>query len=217
MLFSAKAFTQRPNTGMWLNAQVPVSFTKKWQWHNDVSYRTLGNSVAPLQYEYRTGLRYNINTIWSVAAGSAFFRTRNGFLKQHDEFGKEFRLWQELTYRKNITKPFQLYIRLRTEQRNFAATSTKAAYYANRYRIKLQPQYQFNKHWALQVADEYMQQSVNSSLNFDQNRLFVNAVYLLPHQTSVSTGYMWVKRPENISQHILNITFQKTILLHGKQ
>lgn len=217
LLLSAKTFSQRPTTGIWLNAQVPVSFTKKWQWHNDVSYRTLGNSVAPLQYEYRTGLRYNINTSWSAASGSAFFFTRNGFLKQHDEFGKEFRLWQELAYRKNITKPFQLYIRLRTEQRNFAATSTKAGYHAFRYRIRTQLQQQLNRRWAIQIADEYFQQHTYSKWSFDQNRLFVNAVYLLPHQTSVSTGYMWVKRPENTSQHILNITFQKTILLHGKQ
>lgn len=202
---------------MWLNANVPVSFTKKWQWHNDISYRTLGNSITPLQYEYRTGLRYNINAAWSVTAGTAFFFTKNDFIKAHKEFGKEFRLWQEAAYRKNITKPFQIYIRLRTEQRSFASTSTKAAYHANRYRIKLQPQYQFNKHWALQLADEYMQQSVNRFCNFDQNRLIINAVRLLPLQTTVSAGYMWVKRPQNISQHILNISFQKTISLHAKQ
>ncbi len=81
----------------------------------------------------------------------------------------------------------------------------------------MQTQYQFNKHWALQVADEYMQQSASSILSFDQNRLIVNAVYLLPQQTTVSAGYMWVKRPGNISQHILNISFQKPISLHAKQ
>ncbi len=202
---------------MWLNANVPVSFSKKIQWHNDISYRTLGNAITPLQYEYRTGLRYNINKVWSVTAGTAFFFTKNDFIKEHKEFGREFRLWQELAYKKNITQSFQIYLRLRTEQRNFAATSTKASYNANRYRIKMQTQYQFNKHWALQVADEYMQQSASSILSFDQNRLILNAVYLLPQQTTVSAGYMWVKHPGNISQHILNISFQKPISLHAKQ
>lgn len=202
---------------MWLNANVPVSFTKKWQWHNDVSYRTLGSSITTLQYEYRTGLRYNINTVWSIAAGTAFFRTRNGFLKQHDEFGKEFRLWQELAYRKNITKPFQLYIRLRTEERKFAATSTKTTYHAFRYRIRTQLQQQLNKHWAVQVADEYFQQLAHSKWSFDQNRVLVNIVYFRTLQTSIAAGYMWLLWPANSNQHILNISFQKNILLHGKQ
>ena len=202
---------------MWLNAQVPVSFTKKWQWHNDVSYRTLGNSVAPLQYEYRTGVRYNINNVWSVTAGTAFFFTRNDFLKQHDEFGREFRLWQELAYRKNITKPFQIYVRLRTEQRNFAATSTKAAFHAFRYRIRTQLQQQLNKRWAIQFVDEYFQQHAHSTWSYDQNRAMANAVYSVNPQTNVTAGYMWLRWPAHSSQHILTITFQKTILLHGKQ
>jgi hypothetical protein len=201
---------------MWLNANMPVSFTKKWQWHNDVSYRTLGSSVAPLQYEYRTGIRYSFTNVWSATAGTAFFFTRNGFSKQHDEFVKEFRLWQELAYRKNFTKTFQLYIRLRTEQRNFSASSTKAAYHAFRYRIRTQLQQQLNKRWAVQVVDEYFQQH-RSNWSFDQNRLITNAVYSIDKQTTISAGYMWLRWPANSSQHILNIGFQKNITLNGKQ
>lgn len=202
---------------MWLTAQFPVSLNKKWQWHNDASYRTLGNSIAPLQYLYRNGLRYNINTNWGAAAGVAFFFTRTTFLNQNDEFAKEFRLWEETTYKTSFNKKLQSFSRLRIEQRSFAATTSKSAYHAFRYRIKTQLQQQLNKHWALQFADEYMQQSVNNSLSFDQNRLIVNAAYLLPKELIITTGYMWLKRPANISQHILNISFQKTLSFHAKQ
>lgn len=202
---------------MWLNVQLPVSLNKTWQWHNDASYRTLGNSIAPLQYLYRTGLRYSINKQWSAAAGTAFFFTRTTFLKQNDEFAKEFRFWEEATYKTAFNKKLQSFSRLRIEQRSFASTTSKASYNAFRYRIKTQLQQQLNKHWALQLADEYMQQSINNTLSFDQNRLMANAAYSLPNQLMITAGYMWVKRPANISQHILNISFQKTLSFHAKQ
>jgi Protein of unknown function (DUF2490) len=217
LLFSVQLFSQRPVTGMWLTAQVPVSLHKKWQLHNDASYRTLGNSIAPLQYLYRTGLRYNINNNWNTAAGAAFFFTRTTFSKQNDEFAKEFRLWGEVSYKTIVSQKLQSFSRFRIEQRNFAGTTSKPAYHAFRYRIKTQLQQQLNKHWALQVADEYMQQAVNNSLSFDQNRVMANALYVLPQQLTISAGYLWVIRPANISQHILNISFQKTLSLHAKQ
>ena len=217
LLFSVQLFSQRPVTGMWLSAQLPVSLNKKWQWHNDASYRTLGNSIAPLQYLYRTGLRYNINDKFTTAAGVAFFFTRTTFSKQNDEFAKEFRLWGEATYKLNVAPKLQSFSRLRIEQRNFSGTSSKSPYHAIRYRIKTQLQQQVNKHWALQVADEYMEQSVNNSLSFDQNRVLVNAVYLLPKQLTITAGYLWVNRPAHISQHLLNISIQKALSFHAKQ
>ncbi len=217
LLFSAQLFSQRPVTGMWLTAQLPVSLNKKWQWHNDASYRTLGNSAAPLQYLYRTGLRYTINNNWNTAAGVAFFFTRTTFSKQNDEFAKEFRLWEEVTFNKDVANHLQSFSRLRIEQRCFAGTVSKPSYHAFRYRVKTLLQQQLNKHWALQLADEYMQQSVNNSLSFDQNRVIANASYLLPQQLTITAGYMWVIRPANISQHILNVSFQKTLSLHAKQ
>jgi Protein of unknown function (DUF2490) len=217
LLLTVKLVAQRPHTGMWLNAQLPVSLSKKWQWHNDASYRTLGTAIAPLQYEYRTGIRYHFNTVWSVTAGTAFFFTRNGFSKQQDEFAKERRMWQELAFKKNMAPAVQLYIRLRSEERNFAATSTKNSYHAFRWRIRTQLQQQLSRHWALQLADEYMQQYIQGNGSFDQNRLLCNAVYSLQPHSSIAAGYMWLRWPAAVSQHILNISFQKNISLHGKQ
>ncbi len=217
LLFSAQLFSQRPVTGMWLTAQLQVSLNKKWQLHNDASYRTLGNAVAPLQYLYRTGLRYNINNNWNTAAGVALFFTRTTFSRQNDEFAKEFRLWAEAGYKTAFNQKLQSFYRLRIEQRNFESTASKQSYHAFRYRIKTQLQQQLNKHWALQIADEYMQQAVNNSLSFDQNRVIATAVYFLPQQITLSAGYIWVLRPSNISQHIVNISFQKTVTFHAQQ
>jgi hypothetical protein len=213
---TAKVLAQRPTTGMWVSTNISLSVTKKWQVHNDVSYRTLGSSIAPLQYLYRTGVRYNFNKEASTAAGFAFFATRNGFLKSYDEFGKEFRLWQEFTYRKNLTSAFQLFFRLRTEQRNFEATSDKAAHHTFRYRLRLQLQQQLNNHFALQVVDEYMQQHEKGHWYFDQNRVITNIIYAINPETNFSFGYMWLRWPASSNQHILNIGFQKNILLYAK-
>lgn len=217
LLISANAFSQRPVTGIWLTAQLPISLNKKWQWHNDASYRTLGNSIAPLQYLYRTGLRYSINNNWNTAAGVAFFFTRTTFSKQNDEFAKEFRFWEEVIFKKDITHKIQSLSRFRIEQRNFAATSAKALYHAFRYRLKTQLQQNVSKKWVLQLADEYMQQYAHKAWSFDQNRILLNAVYALPNQATVTAGYMWLRWPAHSSQHILNISFQKTLSLHAKQ
>jgi hypothetical protein len=208
---------QRPNTGMWLTINTPVNISKKWQWHNDASYRTLGSSVAPLQYLYRTGIRYNFNDEWSSTLGVALFYTRNGFTKQNEEFGKEQRLWQELAYRKNITIPFQIYVRLRTEQRYFSTTTTSQAHHAFRYRVRVQLQQKFTQKFALQLANEYLQQRNGNLWQFDQNRSLINAVYFMNEQTNITVGYMYLLWPANSQQHILNINFQKMIQAHAKR
>jgi uncharacterized protein (DUF2267 family) len=202
---------------MWLAAQFPVSINKKWQWHNDGGYRTLGNSVAPLQYLYRTGLRCNVNKSWGTAAGVAFFFSRTTFSKQNDEFAKEFRFWQEVTFKKEIIKNLQSLSRLRIEQRSFAVTTTKASYHTFRYRLRTQLQQKISNKWSLQLADEYMQQYAHKAWSFDQNRLITNAAYSFNKQTQFLAGYMWLRWPAHSSQHILNIGFQKTISFHAKQ
>ncbi len=202
---------------MWLSAQLPVQFNNKWQWHNDGGYRTLGNSVSVLQYFYRTGLRYNLNKNWSVAAGVACFASRTTFTKQNHEFANEFRFWEEVNYKTALTKKTQLSTRLRIEQRSFAATSSKISYHAFRYRVKSQIQQTLSSKWAVQIADEYMQQYDHSTLSFDQNRLITNAVYFLNNKTQINLGYMWLQWPAHSAQNILTLSFQKTISLHAKQ
>jgi Protein of unknown function (DUF2490) len=216
VLFAVALFGQRPATGIWATAVVPININSKWQIHNDASYRTLGNSASLLQYLHRTGIRYNINSNWSAALGVAAVFTRSSFTKENDEFARELRLWQEALYKTNLTKKLQLQTRLRTEERWFKATNTKASYNAFRYRLRAQLQQKFTAKWAALIADEYMQQHAKSNWSFDQNRLIVSGVYFLNAQTQLQAGYLWLRFPANSSQHIVNLTFQKTISLHAK-
>ncbi|MFM2326574.1 MAG: hypothetical protein RIR31_776 [Bacteroidota bacterium] len=216
LLFSLQNFAQRPATGTWLTLQLPVQLNSKWQIHNDGGYRTLGNSITPLQYFYRTGLRYNISKNLSAAAGVAFFFTRTTFSKQNDEFGREFRFWEELNYKTNLSKKTQWQTRLRIEQRNYAATSNKAAYHAFRYRIRTQLQQKIAAKWTAVLAGEYMQQYARSNWAFDQNRLILNGIYTFNKHTQLQGGYMWVRWPANSSQHLFTLLLQKTITLNAK-
>jgi len=40
-------------------------------------------------------------------------------------------------------------------------------------------------------------------------------VYSFTPKTKLVAGYMWVLRPQNASQHILSLNFQKTIVIHA--
>jgi Protein of unknown function (DUF2490) len=216
LLFAVALFGQRPAKGIWVTAVAPINISSKWQIHNDVSYRTLGSSASLLQYLHRTGIRYNITSNWSATLGVAATFTRSSFAKENHEFARELRLWQEALYKTNLTKQLQLQTRLRTEERWFEATNTKASSHAFRYRLRAQLQQKFTAKWAALIADEYMQQHAKGNWSFDQNRLIISGVYFLNAQTQLQAGYLWFRLPANTSQHIVNLTFQKTISLHGK-
>jgi hypothetical protein len=207
---------QRPSTGAWLAVYAPLNFSKHWQLHNEGGYRTLGTSAEPLQYLYRTGIRYNFNKQWSTTAGVAFFFTRTSFSKTNDEFGHEFRLWQEMNYQHRINEKLHWQIRIRPEQRFFEATSVKTKYTAYRFRIRPGLTQKLNEKWSVQLADEYMRQQAHQKFSFDQNRLMLSALYHFNKTTQLQGGYMWLRWP-NDNQHILAISFTKTISLYGKQ
>jgi long-subunit fatty acid transport protein len=205
---------QRPETGQWYTLNLPGNFSKHWQWHNDASYRTLATSFRPLQYLYRTGLRYNFNKQWSSAAGVAFFFTKTDFDKAHHEFGNEFRFWQEVLYSHSLNGKLQLLLRLRTEQRFFASTSKKEKFTGYRFRLRTGINQKLNDKWSLQLTNEYMRQIAHHKFSFDQNRLTFSGIYYFNTTTQLQTGYMWIKWTD-ASQQILTLSFTKTISLHG--
>ena len=206
---------QRPKDGIWLTLYTPVNFSPHWQWFNDIGYRSLGISTSAIQYYYRTAARYSFNKRWSVAAGTAFFFTRTRFTKENDEFGHEFRLWEEVNHLHSVNKKLQLLVRARTEQRFFASTSVKDKYTA--YRLRLRPglNQKINNKWSLQLTDEYMRQLANHQFSYDQNRFTVSGIYHFNDNNQLQTGYLWLKWPKE-NQHILTITFTKTISFHGE-
>jgi hypothetical protein len=209
------AFAQMPGNGSWLTLQLPVQLNKKWQWHNDAGYRTIGMHTAGHQYFYRTGLRYQFNTHWNSAAGIALFYTRTSYSKQNQAFGREFRLWQEVNNQQPIAAQTVLQNRLRVEQRFFAATQQSSAFNAWRLRYRMALVHRFSNKWGLQLSEEYMAQKRSSSkLLFNQNRVAIAGLYQWHPHTQLQAGYMWLLWPQS-QQHIFQFTFYQQIVLHA--
>lgn len=215
LIMNSTSAQQRPETGIWTAINLHVNFSKHWQWHNDAGYRTFGTSVDPLQFLYRTGIRYNFNKQTSTAAGIASFFTKANFDKSQHEFGSEFRFWEEIVHQRALNKKLQLLLRFRAEQRFFAATSIKDKYTGYRFRLRPGFNQRLSDKWSLQLIDEYMRQVANEKFSFDQNRLTFSGIYQFNRSAQLQGGYMWLKWP-NSHQHILTFTFTKVISLNGK-
>jgi hypothetical protein len=214
--FQEQVYCQRPAAGNWLTVQLPVQLNTHWQIHTDFNFRTLGNSANALQRLHRVGLRYIFNKHWSTTIGGALASTRTTYSKENDVFAREFRFWEELNYKIAVGNGLTFQTRIRTEERSFAATASKEAYQAFRYRIKPQLQQQITPKWAVLVADEYMEQHAHNKWSFDQNRFIVNGIYLLNKQTQLQAGYMWLQWPQHSAQNIIMLSLQKNISLHAK-
>lgn len=208
-------YAQRPSTGAWFTANLPVKISSKWQMHNDAGYRTLGSAIAVSQYLYRTGFRYHINSLLSTSAGVAFFSSRTSFEKQNREFGSEFRTWQEIFHEKQISSRLQWQNRCRSEQRFFAGTETKERFTAHRFRLRSSMICKCMKKWSVNISEEYFRQFEKGDFSFDQNRAVATAIYHFSKSTQLQGGYMWLLWPQNSSQHILTFALYKTISYHG--
>lgn len=207
---------QQPPIGIWISPQVMLNLNNKWQLYNEGGYRTISTTTAAYQTLYRTGVKYFFNEHWSTTLGLAFFFTRTNYKKTNHEFGKEFRMWQEINYKKKFTEKFNLQNRLRTEERFFEATAGKASYNAFRLRNRVTGTLMFSGRWGVQLADEYMQQYDHKNFSFNQNRLIAVAVLQADKTTQLQGGYIWFARPE-FSQHIITFTIQKSFLLHAHE
>lgn len=217
LLMMAKfSFGQLPSTSIWLTAQLPVNFSSKWQWYNDITYKTLGIDTRAYQRFYRTGLRYTFSNTWNAAGGVGFFTTNVSTDKHNDEFGKEFRLWQEINYQTGNKKKLSVQNRFRIEERFFKATSTKPAFNI----LNLTPRVSFTKYvskkWDILLGEEYFEEVYEKKFIFNQNRLITAGLYNLNKTTQFQGGYIWVLR-KSVSVHVLQLTYRKLILLYGKK
>ena len=214
LLYVQSSFGQQSQTIVWNTLQFPVQLSTKWQVHNDISYRTIGVSASAYQYTFRTGLRRFINEKWNVATGLAFFFTRTSFDKTNHEFGREFRLWQEVVKENKLNKKLSLFSQFRTEERFFAATSKKDKKFAMRFRYRMAVVQTVSDKWKTQLANEYMRQLSGRKFAFQQNRLGATAIYSVNTSTQLQAGYIWSKLTAG-TQHFVTCTFIKTIVADG--
>src|SRR5690349_12103229 len=108
---------QPKGASFWLSAQSPVDLSPRWQWHNDFAYKSNGLTIRTYQRWYRTALRYRISEKFNVAVGTGFLATQASSNSKDDEFGKEFRVFQELIYQNPMKNKWQFQDRVRVEER----------------------------------------------------------------------------------------------------
>lgn len=208
---------QRPVEGVWTTLNVPIEINSRFILQNDASYRTLGWGPAGLQYLYRPSIKYFIKPSFAITVGTAFFFTRTSFIKQNEEFGYEFRTWQELLKKIELKHETELQVRFRSEQRFFQPTKVNPnSRTAHRFRAFASVTKKINKHWGLQFSEEYFRQINNENFDYDQNRLIVTGIRYLDHGDQLKVGYMWLRWP-NSSQHIISIGYQKKLKLYGNK
>jgi hypothetical protein len=215
VLLFKNGLAQLPSTSVWLTAQVPVSISVKWQWYNDATYKTMGLALTGYQRFYRTGIRYQFSEKWSAIGGVAFFSTRAKADIHDSEFGREFRIWQELSYQKKLENKFSIQHRLRTEERFLQATTVKSSYRILNINNRLSVQKSVSEKWNIQVADEYFEQLIDRKLKFNQNRMSASGTYIVNKTMQLQGTYMWLLRKAT-SQHVMQFTVRKTIILYGR-
>jgi hypothetical protein len=207
---------QVPSTSVWATLQLPVSLSKRWQLHNETSYRTLGISATANQRLYRGGVRYAISGEWTAAGGVAFFSTRARADKNDNEFGKEFRLWQELVYQHIFPRNSSLQYRIRSEERFLEATNSKPSSKILNINNRISFQKPISEKWNLQVAEEIFEQVVDKKLGFNQNRLSTAGIFNASNTLQVQATYLWIQRKAS-AQHVMQLTIRKTILLYESE
>lgn len=203
-------------TSNWFSLHLLVNCGSKWQWVNDVEYKTLGISASAYGYHYRTGIRYRFNEAWSVATGTALFFTRSSYQKYDHEFGREFRVWQELNIHEPLSKFFSLRNRFRAEERWFESVAGKDAFFGFRLRDRATITRSLTRKLSLEFGDEYQQMLTDRKFSFNSNRILLLMLYKTNEESELQGGYLWMKLPVS-SQHVFTFTFQKSISWHRKR
>jgi hypothetical protein len=202
IIFITGAMAQGSNS-IWQTVQAPVKLSEKLIWHNDAGYRTVGYSWKARNVLYRTGLRYQFSKKTDAAAGIALFYQRTDRAEQ--DFAQEFRLWQEVVRQQQVTPYLSLQLRLRTEQRFFAATS-QPGFTAYRFRYRANVIGKLHKNLFLQVGYEHMHQLANQHVRFNQLRIQPALLYNISSKVQIQAMYMYLQTPDDI-QRILWLTY----------
>jgi hypothetical protein len=206
---------QPKGASFWLTAQLPVDLAPRWQWHNDLAYKSNGVTLRTYQRWYRTGLRYRISGNVNVAGGVVFLSTQSSANKDDDEFGREFRIWEELIYQAPLKNEWSFQNRIRGEERFLNATLQKPASHILQLSDRVSFTKTLSEKWDLQFADEYFEQVIEKEFVFNQNRLMGIGIYNISKKLQVQGAYIWVVR-KTFTQHVLQVTIRKIFSAYGR-
>jgi hypothetical protein len=212
---SIVAKAQPKGASFWLTAQLPVDLSPRWQWHNDLLYKSNGVTLKTYQRWYRTGIRYRISDKVNVAGGIGFLSTQGSTNKNDDEFGREVRMWEELIYQNPLKNEWSFQNRIRVEERFLHETATKPSSRILQMSDRVSFTKTLSEKWGLQFADEFFEQVINKEFVFSQNRLLGVGIYNISKNLQVQGAYIWVLR-KTFTQHVLQVTIRKLFSAYGR-
>jgi hypothetical protein len=212
---SIVAKAQPKGASFWLTAQLPVDLSPRWQWHNDLLYKSNGVTLKTYQRWYRTGIRYRISDKVNVAGGIGFLSTQGSTNKNDDEFGREVRMWEELIYQNPLKNEWSFQDRIRVEERFLHETATKPSSRILQMSDRVSFTKTLSEKWGLQFADEFFEQVINKEFVFSQNRLLGIGIYNISKNLQVQGAYIWVLR-KTFTQHVLQVTIRKLFSAYGR-
>ena len=210
-------FAQQPATSHWFTLQSPFVINNNWQVSQEISYRTLGESIKLNQLFIRISNRYIINQKWHVALNTDYVHSKvRPYDKKDLEFGNEFRISQELGYRYTMKRSFIMSHRFRLEERFFGITTLNDDYRALRFRYRLGIIKNLSSKWDLQLTDEAFAQMLENQLSYNQNRVSFGGIFRYAANAHVEASYAFVKYSDR-SQHVFSLAFQNRIILKSKK
>ena len=195
------------SSSIWFSAQAPLRI-KNWEWHQDASYRTIGNSARATLWFYRTGVRRYFSEHWNAAGGYALFVSR--VEKDRPAFGAENRIWEELVRQDQWGKRRWVQ-RLRIDHRWFDATTKTPYYSANRLRYRTALVQVLNPRLDLQLYDELMVQRHHGQWGFNQNRAGVSLNIKPSKKQSFNVGYTLLHQPSG-NMHLILLGYQRNLV-----
>jgi hypothetical protein len=195
------------SSSIWFAGQLGLR-KKKWEWHQDAGYRTIGVGPKATLWFYRTGARHYFNEHWNVAAGYALFDARVD--KNKPAFSAENRIWEEVV-RQDQWKKLRWVQRIRIDHRRFNANSRTEAFTAHRLRYRTAFIRTIHPKIDLQVYDEIMIQRQHGDWLLNQNRIGMFVHVRTGKQQLVNLGYTRMQLPSGNS-NLLHVGFQHQLI-----
>ena len=189
LCFCNLSFSQKSETGTWFMYFGNQKINPKWNWHNEVQYRSYNFIGDTNQLLLRTGIGYNLTeNNNNILLGYGFINTQN-YLPNSDQkiATNENRIYQQFITRQNFGRVF-LQHRYRIEER-FLSDNFKL-----RFRCFLGINIPINKRALDKNAvyfSTYNEVFINAeSPVFDRNRLYGALGFVIDKNFKVEAGYM---------------------------
>jgi hypothetical protein len=209
---SNHSFGQKSDIGNWFIYFGNQKINTKWNWHNELQYRSYNFIDDTNQLLFRTGIGYNLSeNNDNILVGYGFIQSHTYTNTEDKNVRNEHRVYQQFLTKQNIHN-FYIQHRYRIEERFFSDDCTV------RFRYFLSINKPLNKK-TLEKNALYLSAYNEIFLNaekpvFDRNRLYGGIGYCINKHLRVETGYM-AQMLENKTQSQFQIIVFNNIPFHN--